>query len=151
MLFVASRSLGMQAAPSRRTERNFYLRQTPEHSCFNFSLPSTFLFLPLFSCFDFSPLCVLAGTLLLAWTHTLDFSPLCAFKDAFALTHTLCNVIFYNVRLSKKIPWFVRKLEYSFDYIHVMLVTGAGVVQVIDNKDLFGQMEIVKAAQPKTV
>ena len=45
----------------------------------------------------------------------------------------------------------MRKLEYSFDYIHVMLVTGAGVVQVIDNKDLFGQMEIVKAAQPETV
>ena len=67
------------------------------------------------------------------------------------VTHTLCNVIFYNVRLSKKIPWFVRKLEYSFDYIHVMLVTGAGVAQIIDNKDLFVQMEIVKAAQPKTV
>ena len=28
MLLVASCSLGMQAAPSRRTERNFYLRQT---------------------------------------------------------------------------------------------------------------------------
>ena len=60
-------------------------------------------------------------------------------------------MIFVYQRKCNGLPGSLKFNEYSFDYIHVMLVTGAGVVQVIDNKDLFGQMEIVKAAQSETV
>ena len=42
-------------------------------------------------------------------------------------------------------------IAWTMYIVHVLLVTAAGVVQVIDNMDLFCWMEIVKAAQPETV
>ena len=37
-------------------------------------------------------------------------------RNTFAWTHTLCDVIFFNVCLSKK----MRKLDYSSDNVHVL-------------------------------